>query len=131
MPYPLDRLTYEWLREHGFHKLDRLDRQPTDHYRRMLGAELIGDRFLTSNEDLCIDVCPDRMDDARFWYVWVTRASAQNRHPSIWLHTRHMYFTGEIMLLIEALTGRPFAKPTWDRKLWPDPLFPTPDPFRK
>jgi hypothetical protein len=131
MTYPLDLITYGWLKAHGWRELQQMEGQPTIHYRRCIGRELIGDKFLQSNEDVCIDVCPDRMNDTRFWYVWLTRASSQNHHPSVWIHTRNMYHTGELMLLYEALSGRPFAVLDWDRKKWPEPLFPTPDPFRR
>lgn len=129
--YPLELITYDWLKANDFRKLDRLERQPSDHYRRCLGNELIGHGFLRANDDICLDVAPDRMEDTRFWYVWITRASSQNNHPSIWIHARHMVYTGELIMLYEAITGRRFGRMAWSRDAMPDPLFPTTDPFRR
>ena len=121
-----EQISYEWLKQNGFRLLERLERQPFDHYRRCLGAELIGKHFMTAHEDICIDVAPDRFPHTTWWYVWITRASAQNQHPSVWVHTRHMATVGELILLYEALTGRKFGQPTWNRKELGEPLFEEP-----
>lgn len=116
-------ITYKWLTENGFRTLERLERQPYDHMRRCLGAELIGERFMISREDLCIDIAPSRLPIPDFWYVWITKASCQNYHPSIWIHSRHMVFADELILLYEALTGRRFAKPAYQTSEMGQPLF--------
>lgn len=130
--YSTDLLSYGWLKENGFHRLDPQDRQLTDHYRRCLGRDLIGHGHLQSDEDICLDVCADRTVDPRFWYVWLVRASNQNSHPSVWIHTRHMVFVGELVMLYEALTGREFSpKRAYSKSEMKDPLFPVTDPFRR
>ncbi len=120
-------LTYEWLKDNGWHKLERLERQPTDHYRRCLGTETIGDHFMSAPEDVCLDVCADREVDSKFWYVWLTRASTQNRHPSVWVHVRHIKSTEELTTMYEAITGRKFTRgQVWANSQWSklgEPLF--------
>lgn len=110
-------LTYEWLHEHGFHKLERLERQAHDHVRRCLGRETVETtRLLSSEEDLCLDLTPNRMPDPDWWFCWVTRASSQNHHPSVWIHTRQLVTRFDLVLLYMGLTGRHFGKPDWDRR---------------
>jgi len=115
-------LTYEWLHEHGFRTLPRFDRQPTDHVRRCIGLETVEDSlFLRCSEDLCLDLAPERMPEPRYWFCWVTRASSQHQHPSIWIHARHLKTRFDLVLLYMGLTGRHFGKPDWDRrKLMPE-----------
>jgi len=116
MTQQLDLLTYEWLKVSGFHKIERLERQPTDHYRRCLGREMIGHGHLIADEDVCLDLSADREVDPRFWYVWLVRSSSQNSHPSVWIHIRHIVFVGELIAIYEGLTGRAFqAKRAYSR----------------
>lgn len=122
----LTKLSYDWLLEHGWHRLERLERQPTDHVRRCVGREVTGRRFLVASEDLCIDMAPEREVNPAFWFCWVTRASAQNRHPSVWLHVRHLHWCEEVEHLYEGLTGRQFGKPTYDWREMPPEMFPEP-----
>jgi len=124
-------LTYAWLQQNGFHKLERLERQPTDHYRRCLGNELINERFMSAREDVCLDVASNGIESRDFWYVWLTRASSQNFHPSVWLHVRHIYFVEELVLMYEAITGRKFGPPAWKLDELGEPLFQTPETERK
>lgn len=123
--YPTELLDYDWLADFGWRKLDRQERQPTDHYRRCVGLETADDdRFMVAPEDLCIDVAPENWPSPRFWFCWVTRASSQHHFPSVFLHTRHLKTRADLMLLYEGLTGRQFGKPHWDRrKLAPPILF--------
>ena len=124
-------LTYDWLKQNSFHKLERLERQPTDHYRRCLGSELIGDLFMQCREDVCLDVAPSDVAGRDFWYVWLTRASSQNHHPSVWLHVRHVYFAEELISMYEAITGRKFGPPSWKLSELGEPLFATPETGKK
>lgn len=120
---PSDPLTYEWLHEYGFRTLQRLDRQPHDHVRRCLGRETIEDSImLQADEDLCLDLAPNRMPDPEFWFCWVTRASSQNSHPSVWIHTRQLKTRFDLMLLYMGLTGRHFGKPSYDRRQLKPPV---------
>jgi hypothetical protein len=115
-------ISYQWLAASGFHKLERLQRQPTDHYRRCIATECIGESFMVSSEDLCIEVAPNRIP-ADHWLVWLTRASAQNSRASIWLGVRRVTHAREIVLLYEGLTGRQFGQPSChDSELKP-PVF--------
>lgn len=114
--YPPDALSYEWLQANGWHVLERLERQPTDHCRRCVGLETVDDhKFLVASEDVCIDVAPERWPSPAFWFCWITRASSQNRHPSVWVHARHLKTVGDLMLLYEGLTGRRLGPPSWRR----------------
>lgn len=109
-------LTVEWLKAQRWYVLPRFERQPTDHYRRCIGREVIGDLFMSAAEDLCIDVSESPMPGGN-WSCWITRASAQNNHASVWLHVRHLKYCEELILLYEALTGRAFIEnPAWNAK---------------
>lgn len=122
-PDLMSPITYEWLHEHGFRTLPRLERQPTDHVRRCLGLETVEDNvFLRASEDMCLDLAPERMPDPKFWFCWVTRASSQNHNPSVWIHTRHLVTRFDLILLYMGLTGRHFGKPDWDRRKLMQPV---------
>ena len=82
---------------------------------------------MVADEDLCIDVSPDRMPNPDFWFVFLSRASAQNRQASVFLHSRHMVFVDEIMLLYEALTGRTWGPKHWRTRELGKPLFEHPE----
>ena len=57
-------ICYDWLKAWGFHKLERLERQPTDHYRRCIALETVGEsHFMVAHEDQCLDVAPNRWPD--------------------------------------------------------------------
>lgn len=112
--YSAEPLSYGWLKKNGWHVLDRLDRQHTDHCRRCVGLETVQDEhFLTAPEDVCIDVAPERWPNPHFWFCWITKASSQNRHPSVWVHARHLHTVGDLVLLYEGLTGRRLGPPSW------------------
>lgn len=108
-----DALSYEWLAANGFHCLERFERQPTDHYRRCIGLETAERGFLVAREDLCIDIAPERMPDPAFWFCWLTRASSQHQHPSVWIHVRHIKTVGDLILLYQGFTGRKFGQPAY------------------
>lgn len=111
--YPKAMLSHDWLVKNGWNKLERLERQPTDHYRRCIAMETYqDDHFMIANEDLCIDVAPNVLEAPAFWFCWITRASSQNRQPSTWLHVRQIRTVGDLMLLYEGLTGRFFSEPS-------------------
>lgn len=113
---PQEPLSYDWLRANGWHVLERLERQPTDSCRRCVGLETVDDpRMMVAAEDLCIDLMPERWPDPGFWFCFITRASAQNRHASVWLHVRHLKTVADLVLLYEGLTGRQFGPPSWRR----------------
>jgi len=122
--YPTDPLTYGWLTANGWHMLERGERQPTDHCRRAVGLETVEDEhFLVSPEDVCIDVCPDRWPDAKFWFCWLTKAVARNRQPHTWIHMRHLKTVRDLVLLYEGVTGRRHGPPSWRRDQLAPPVF--------
>lgn len=110
-------LDYDWLREFGWHRIPRLERQPTDHVRRCVALETADDeRFLVASEDLCIDLAPEKWPNPRFWFCWITKASSHNSPPHTFVHARHLKTRDDLILLYRGLTGREFGKPNWDRK---------------
>lgn len=120
---PRHIISYDWLESTGFIKLERGERQPTDHCMRCIAGETIDEHWMIAREDLCIEVCPDRMPpDTNFWLCWVGKSHSQNRSMHTFTHVRHMKYVEELMLLYEGLTGRPFSIPCLpgDR---PSPLF--------
>lgn len=118
-----ERISYEWLKANGWHVLPRFERQPYDQCRRCIGMDSIGPRFLTCPEDLCIDVSPVNAD-CREWFVWITKAHANNNHPCTWIHVRQMQYAEELVALYEALTGREFTGETHWAKRKGKELFP-------
>lgn len=122
--YADELLTYEWLLANGWQKLDRGERQPTDHCRRAVGLETVEDEhFLVAAEDCCIDVCPDVWPNARFWFCWVTKAVTRTRQPHTWLHLRHLKTVRDIVLLYEGITGRRLGATSWRRDDLAPPVF--------
>jgi len=127
--YSADPLTYDWLLANGWHKLERLDRQPFDHVRRCVGLELVQNHhFMIAPEDVCLDLAPnfDLHSKTGHWLCWLTRASAQNRHPSIWLHVRHLETIRDLAILYEGITGRQLGPPSWRRDKLARPIFANP-----
>lgn len=112
---PTIPISEEWLLSSGFHVIENADRQKIKTFRRCLGRDVIGDRFMLATEDLCIDVSACSSVD-RGWFVWVTKCHSANREASAWVHVRHMQFSVELVLLYEALSGRKFlpVQNSWD-----------------
>lgn len=121
-PIVIDPITYDWLLAHGWHRLDREERQPFDHCRRCIGRDVIGDLYMAASEDLCIEVSPTSATMTE-WFVWITKAHSQNNFASVWLHVRYMRRAAELILLYEGLTGRRFGLPTWNAKERAEALF--------
>jgi len=121
--YPSGPLSYDWLLANGWRKLERGERQPTDHCRRAAGLETVDEHFLAAPEDLCIDVCPDRWPDTQFWHCWLTQAVSVNRQPHRWIHVRHLKTVRDLIVLYEGITGRRHGKPSWRRDELAPPIF--------
>lgn len=97
-------LSHEWLGEIGF-KWHQGDRQPDKHWRLWLGwAANPGHATL---EDLGIEVSP--LMDGERWFCWLLRGP---HGGDGFIHVRYLRTRGDLLELIEALTGRP-----WDRNL--------------
>ena len=95
-------ITEDWLRAAGF-KRRQLDRQPDKHWLLWLGPAI--DDGMTSFEDLGIELAP--LYRRQGWFCWLRSDCAGRYHRFI--HIRHIETTGELVNLIEALTGR-----AWD-----------------
>jgi hypothetical protein len=92
-------ITEDWLRDAGF-KWHQLDRQPDRHWLLWIG-EAAGD----CHDSLGVEVTPVGRDDE--WFCWLRSDFAGRYHRFI--HVRHVKRTGELISLIEGLTGQ-----TWD-----------------
>jgi len=88
-------ITEEWLRSVGF-KWHQFDRQPDKQWLLWLGD-------ITSpgdTEDLGIELAPGRED---WWFCWL-RSDCSSRY-SRFLHVRHIRTTGELIMLVQGITG--------------------------
>lgn len=117
-------LTYDWLLANGFHKIDKHERQPTEHVRYCIGMHVIGDRFMVAPEDLCIDLCPLFADEDKGWHLWVTYCAGPNNFPCRWIGVRTIHYADEVIALYESLTGRKYSNARWDQRKLGEPLFP-------
>jgi len=94
-------LTEEWLKENGF-KWHQLDRQPGKQWLLWLGdAASAGD-----SHDLGIEVSHDANDG--LWFCWL-RSDCAHRY-SRFLHIRHIKTIGDLVAMIEGLTGQKFSR---------------------
>lgn len=93
-------ITEDWLRSAGF-KWHQLERQPDKHWLLWLGSAMpMG--FLCAIEDIGVEVAP--VGRGLEWFCWL-RSDASHRYGRF-VHIRHMATTGELVRLIEALTGQ-------------------------
>ncbi|CAN7302998.1 hypothetical protein LJR231_001547 [Phyllobacterium sp. LjRoot231] len=99
-----------WLSASGF-KWHQHDRQPEKHWLLWLGSA-VGRH--TSFEDIGIEVTTMQFknssgdtvgDDA--WFVWF-RSDTAHRY-SRFVHVRHMRYQHELIKLVEAVSGQPWA----------------------
>lgn len=91
-------ITEEWLREVGF-KWHQLERQLHKHWLLWLGDAL--DNRATSFDDLGVEVSTGSDD---WWFCWL-RSDHAGRY-SRFIHIRHIRLRGELIGLIEGVTGR-------------------------
>lgn len=91
-------ITEEWLREVGF-KWHQLERQLHKHWLLWLGDAL--DNRATSFDDLGVEVSTGSDD---WWFCWL-RSDHAGRY-SRFIHIRHVRSRGELIGLIEGVTGR-------------------------
>lgn len=107
-------ITEDWLKSVGF-KWHQLDRQPDKHWLLWLGdAVRAKDECLTSTEDLGIEMAPcwfknSYGEDAGSlgkWFCWFRSDAAGRYHRFI--HLRHLTEQGEVIRLVEVLTGFPW-----------------------
>ncbi|MGY3605644.1 MULTISPECIES: hypothetical protein [unclassified Bradyrhizobium] len=103
-----DPITEEWLKAVGF-KWHQFDRQPSKHWLLWLGAGLKEKPCLTSYEDIGIELAanvPSRDGDMD-WFCWLRSDGAGRYHRFI--HLRHVQTRNDVMLLVVAITGRPWT----------------------
>lgn len=106
-----DSITEDWLKSSGF-RWHQMDRQPDKHWLLWLGGA-IPDR-MTSFEDLGLEVAPrwwknrngDDVGEVGSWHAWL-RADTSGRYHRF-LHIRAVRTRGEIIGLVEALSGQPW-----------------------
>ncbi|MGA7809659.1 hypothetical protein [Bradyrhizobium sp.] len=96
-------ITEQWLKDAGF-KWHQLDRQPDKHWLLWLGAGLKEKPCLTSFEDIGIELAPNRGED---WFCWLRSDAAGRYHRFI--HLRHVQTVGDVIALVEAISGRPWT----------------------
>ena len=98
-------ITPDWLAEVGF-RWHQLDRQPERHWLLWLGPSVrASDGSLTSVEDIGIELAPASGRDGQ-WFCWF-RSDAGGRY-SRFLHLRMLRTQGEVIVIVEALTGLPW-----------------------
>ncbi len=99
-----DELTESRLREWGF-RWEQGERQPTKHWLLWLAPACVeagARRMFASTEDLGIEVASDPVSG--WWYCWI-RADYAGRYSRL-VHVRHITTERDVVILIEALTGR-------------------------
>lgn len=101
LPEPLSEA---WLKANGF-KWHQFDRQPDKHWLLWLGGAIDGGMF-TTFEDIGIEVAPNTPTDPLAWFCWLRGDSAGRYHRFI--HLRHIHTVGELVKLIEAISGASF-----------------------
>lgn len=92
-------ISEEWLRESGF-RWHQLERQPNKHWLLWLGSAM-PTGFMAATEDIGVEVTPS---NDRTWFCWL-RSDVSHRYGRF-IHIRHIESTGELVRLIEALTGQ-------------------------
>jgi hypothetical protein len=99
-------ITEAWLRSVGF-KWHQFDRQPNRQWLIWVGAA--SGEWGCSDQDLGVEVAPMRSrpdgEDER-WFCWL-RSDSSHRY-SRFIHVRHIRSRGDVIALIEALTGQPW-----------------------
>jgi hypothetical protein len=96
-----DLIDEAWLRDCGFH-WSQGERQPSKHWTLWCGMPA----FMGSPEDIGVEVA-QMGDDPRHgpsWFCWI-RSDFSHRY-SRFIHVRHVTTRGEVIRLVEALTGR-------------------------
>jgi hypothetical protein len=93
----------DWLKSAGF-KWHQLDRQPDKHWLLWLGDATAERHSLTSYEDIGIELAPWNSKGVGQWFCWF-RADYAGRYCRF-IHVRHLHTIGELILLIEAITGQ-------------------------
>jgi hypothetical protein len=109
-----DPITEDWLKSAGF-KWHQLERQPDKHWLLWLGDATRERHSFTSYEDIGIELAPcwwknrkdENVGDVGSWFCWFRDDAAGRYHRFI--HIRHLRTVGELIHLIEAITGQ-----TWD-----------------
>lgn len=96
-------ITEEWLKSVGF-KWHQLERQPSKHWVLWLGGAL---GRMSSHDDLGIEMAYDYhayKPEESFWFCWLRSDVAGRYHRFI--HIRHITTKGELMQLVESLSGQ-------------------------
>jgi hypothetical protein len=100
-------ITEEWLRSVGF-KWHQFDRQPKKQWLLWVGQA--SGQWGRSADDLGVELAPGSYDaernDRTGWFCWL-RADTSHRY-SRFIHVRRLRTRGEVIALVEALTGQPW-----------------------
>jgi hypothetical protein len=102
-------ITEEWLKSVGF-KWHQFDRQPGKHWLLWLGGGLKQRPSLTDYEDIGIELTanvPPRDGEPPEWFCWFRSDCAGRYHRFI--HVRHLTTTKDVIDLVQAISGRPWA----------------------
>lgn len=110
-PHMVSPITEDWLKAAGF-KWHQFDLQPDKHWLLWLGDALKESSRLTSFSDIGLELAPawwkNRNDEdignVGAWHCWF-RADVAGRYHRF-IHIRHLKSTGDLILLIEAITGQ-------------------------
>ena|SRR5688572_22433298 len=100
-------ITADWLRDVGF-KWHQFDRQPDRHWVLWVGQAC--GQWGTSCDDLAVELAPGSYDverhDRSGWFCWL-RSDLSHRY-SRFIHVRRLRTIGEVIALVEGLTGLPW-----------------------
>ncbi|UPJ65279.1 hypothetical protein [Bradyrhizobium sp. 191] len=97
-------ITEDWLKLVGF-KWHEFERQNAKHWLLWLGGGLRQKPSLTDYEDLGIELAPGFGDTE--WFCWLRSDAAGRYHRFI--HLRHVTTRGDVIGLVEAISGRPWT----------------------
>lgn len=98
-------ITEDWLKSIGF-KWHEFERQNAKHWLLWLGGGLRQKPSLTDVEDIGIELSPGWRDEQE-WFCWLRSDAAGRYHRFI--HLRHVTTRGDVIGLVEAISGRPWT----------------------
>jgi hypothetical protein len=98
-------ITEEWLKSVGF-KWHEFERQNAKHWLLWLGGGLREKPCLSDVQDIGIELSPSYSYEDQ-WFCWLRSDAAGRYHRFI--HLRHVSTRGDVIGLIEAISGRPWT----------------------
>lgn len=94
-------ITEEWLGEVGFKYREPGERQPFRHWTLQFSERTDCGLYIETTMPGWINRDGEHVGAERGWFLWIGR-----EHK--FLHVRHVFTKGEIIALVEALSGLPW-----------------------